>query len=153
MTSMRVPRAIAAGGLVVGVLDLADALIFFGLRGAAPMRICQSIASGLLGRAAFDGGWTTAALGVVLHFVIATLIVAVLVLAAQRLPSLARQPWIVGPIYGVVAFLVMNLVVVPLSAANGSFPQGAGLVNGILIHIFGVGVPAAFAARASSRTA
>ena len=50
----------------------------------------------------------------------------------------------------IIAFLIMNLVVVPLSAASGTFPQGAPLVNGILIHMF-VGVPAAYAARAAQR--
>jgi hypothetical protein len=151
MRPMSSGRAIALGGLAVGVLDLADALIFFGLRGAAPMRICQSIAAGLLGRAAFQGGWSTAALGVALHFLIATIIVAVLVIASRWMPPLARRPWVIGPIYGVIAFLVMNLVVVPLSAASGTFPQGAPLVNGVLIHMFGVGVPAAYAARAARR--
>jgi len=146
---MPVSRAIAAGGVVVGILDLADAFIFFGLRGVAPIRICQSIAAGLLGRSAFDGGWASALLGVALHFLIATIIVAVLVLASQRVRVLADYPWIVGPIYGIVVFLVMNLVVVPLSASSGTFPKGAPLVNGILIHMFGVGLPAAFAARAA----
>lgn len=48
-------RAIVYGGLVVGTLDILDAVIFFGLwRGVAPIRIFQSIASGLLGRAAFQ---------------------------------------------------------------------------------------------------
>lgn len=149
---MTVSRAIATGGVVVGVLDLADAFIFFGLRGASPIRICQSIAAGLLGRAAFEGGWATALLGVALHFLIATIIVAVLVVASRQLPVLARRPWIVGPIYGIVAFLVMNLVVVPLSASSGTFPRGAPLVNGILIHMFGVGLPAALAARAALRS-
>ena len=148
---MTVPRAILTGGVVVGVLDLADALIFFGFRGAAPIRICQSIAAGLLGRAAFDGGWPTALLGVALHFLIATIIVAVFVLASRQLPALTSRPWITGPLYGIAAFLVMNLVVVPLSASSGTFPKGAPLVNGILIHMFGVGLPAALAARAAAR--
>jgi hypothetical protein len=68
-------RAIAYGALVVGALDLLDALIFFRLRGAAPIRICQSIAAGLLGRAAFQGGAATAVRGVAVHFFIATCIV------------------------------------------------------------------------------
>ena len=42
-------RAILYGGLVVGTLDALDALIFFGLRGVAPIRIGQSIAAGVLG--------------------------------------------------------------------------------------------------------
>ena len=47
-------RALAAGTLAVGVLDILDAFIFFGLRGAKPIGILQSIASGVLGRAAYQ---------------------------------------------------------------------------------------------------
>jgi hypothetical protein len=50
--------------LVVGALDAIDAVVFFGLRGVTPIRIAHSIAAGLLGRAAFQGGLATAALGV-----------------------------------------------------------------------------------------
>jgi len=48
-------RAILSGGLVVGILDGLDAVIFFGLRGVRPIRIFQAIASGLLGMNLFDG--------------------------------------------------------------------------------------------------
>ena len=43
-------RALLYGALAVGVFDLLDALVFFGLRGVSPIRIPQSIAAGLLGR-------------------------------------------------------------------------------------------------------
>ena len=56
-------QAVLGGALAVGVLDLLDALIFFGARGVAPELILHSIASGLLGMAAFRGGAATAALG------------------------------------------------------------------------------------------
>ena len=85
---LTVARALAYGTLVVGVLDLTDALVFFGLRGARPIRIGQSIAAGLLGRAAFSGGWPTALLGVALHFVIALCIVTTYGLLSRRLPLL-----------------------------------------------------------------
>lgn len=49
-------RALLVGTLAVGVLDILDAIVFFALRGAQPIRILQSIAAGLLGRAAFAGG-------------------------------------------------------------------------------------------------
>ena len=47
-------RAILWGTLAVGTLDALDAIVFFGLRGVTPLRIFQSIASGLLGRAAYQ---------------------------------------------------------------------------------------------------
>lgn len=66
-SSLARPRAfgtIVYGGLAVGVLDALDAVIFFGIRnGVKPIRIFQSIASGLLGRASFSGGLKTALLG------------------------------------------------------------------------------------------
>ena len=104
--------AILWGGLTVGVLDYLDATIFYGLaRGVAPIRIPQSIASGLLGRSAYQGGMTTAALGVVLHFFIATVMAAVYVAASRKLPALVRRPVPWGMAYGVAAYFVMNYIV------------------------------------------
>jgi hypothetical protein len=136
------------GGIAVGVLDLLDAFVFYGLKGVSPIRILQSIAAGLLGRASFQGGFGAAALGLFLHFLIAFVIVAIYFAAARVIPLLTRRPFLFGPLYGLVAYGVMNYVVLPLSAAGGSHPAGAALTNGLLIHAFGVGLPAALAARA-----
>src|SRR5687767_3773239 len=111
--------AVLYGTLAVGILDLLDAFVFFGLRGAAPLRILQSIAAGLLGRAAFAGGWRTALVGGVLHFFIAFVIVVVFLLASRRLRILTRHPVAAGLIYGAAVYLVMTFVVVPASAAGG----------------------------------
>jgi len=143
-------RAIAYGTLTVGVLDALDAIVFFGLRNSVPAyRIFQAIASGLLGPASFQGGAATVALGVVCHFTVACGIVTVFVLVSTRWPALARRPFLWGPLYGIAAYLVMNLVVVPLSAAGPSRHPIAVVVNGLLIHMIGVGTPAALAARAA----
>ncbi len=144
-------RAILLGGLTVGTLDGLDAIIFFGLRnGAPPHRIFQAIAAGLLGKASFQGGLATTLLGVLLHFTIATTIVTTYVVASRRIPALTERPFLWGPPYGVAAYLVMNLVVVPLSAANGASKTIPVIVNGVLIHILGVGLPSAFFARAAA---
>jgi hypothetical protein len=145
-------RALALGTLVVGTLDILDALIFFGLRGAKPIRIFQSIAAGLLGRdAAREGGLATALLGGVLHFFIAFVIVALYFLASRRAPVLIRRPVALGISYGIVVYFVMNYVVIPLSAAGqGAFSMPV-FLNGILIHAFGVGLPAALFARAAEQ--
>jgi hypothetical protein len=142
-------RAILIGGLVVGVLDLLDAMAFFGLRGIPPGRILQSIAAGLLGPAGFGGGAGTALLGLALHFSIALTIVTTYVLASRRLPALWRHPFRWGPIYGLAVYLTMNYVVIPLSAASPRSLTFPVVVNGILIHLVGVGLPAALAARAA----
>ena len=137
-------RALLAGTLAVGILDITDAFIFFWLRsGVRPTRILQSIAAGLLGReTAVAGGLATAMLGLGLHFFIAFMIVLAYHLASRRLRALVTRPVVCGVLYGVAVYAVMNFIVLPLSAA----PAGAVLVNGVLIHIFGVGLPAALTA-------
>lgn len=149
-------RAIFLGGLVVGTLDLLDAFIFFGLRsGARPIGILHSIAAGAIGRdAARTGGMQTAALGFVLHFVVAIAITTVYVIASRFIPTLRRR-WIIGGVvFGVLAYFVMTLVVVPLSNAGPgritfALPVAPVLINGLLIHAFGVGLPAAYFAQKS----
>lgn len=144
-------RAILYGGLVVGALDLLDAFVFFGLRsGARPIGILHSIAAGAIGRdAARAGGIPTAALGVLLHFTIAFIIAATYVVASRLLPVL-RKRWVVcGVAFGVIAYFVMTFVVVPLSNAGPgritfALPVAPVLINGLAIHAFGVGMPAAF---------
>jgi hypothetical protein len=133
----------------VGVLDLADALIFFGARGVPPRAVLQSIASGLMGRAAYRGGAATAALGTLLHCGIALAVVVTYYVASRRLPELVRRPWLYGPLYGLVVYGVMNYVVLPVSAAVVGPPSLAVVINGLLIHLLGVGLPSALAARAA----
>ena len=148
--SVPASRALLYGTLAVGVLDLLDAFVFFGLRsGVRPIRILHSVASGLLGRASFTGGWRTAPLGLALQFFLAFVIVRVFLMASRRLAPLRRHAVAAGLLYGVAVYLTMTFVVVPASAAAGGVPALAVAINGVLIHMFGVGLPAALAARAA----
>jgi hypothetical protein len=145
-------QAILYGALVVGTLDALDAIVFFGLRsGARPVRIFQGIASGLLGRASFQGGLKTAALGVALHYFIAFGVVATYFLVSRRVHLLTRHPVLCGPLYGLAVFAVMNLIVLPVSKVGPPSLPVPVLVNGLLIHMFGVGLPSALFARAARR--
>lgn len=146
-------RALLLGALTVGVLDILDAFVFFGFRGVPPLRILQAIASGVVGKdAAVAGGLATAALGLVLHFFIAFLIVLVFYLVSRRVPALTRYPVVLGALYGIVVYFVMTQVVVPMSAIHAvrGLPSLPVLVNGLLIHAFGVGIPSALFARAAT---
>jgi hypothetical protein len=152
MARMTRTSAVLVGGFTVAVLDITDAFIFFGIRsGTSPERILKGIAAGFLGKAASTGGVGTAVVGAFSHLLIATMIVFVYNVASARITVLARQPFVFGPIYGVVAYVVMNRVVIPLSAiATTPHPALPVLLNGLAIHIFGVGIPAALFARAST---
>lgn len=143
-------QAVGLGALTVGLLDAIDAMVFYGLyRGVAPIRIFQSIASGLLGRASYQGGLATALLGALLHFSIAFGIVLTYYLVSRRWEFLTRTPVVAGMLYGLLVYFIMNRVVLPLSAV-GTVPFALPtLLNGIIGHALLVGLPAAFFARAA----
>jgi hypothetical protein len=131
--------------LVAGTLDITDACVYWAVtKGVSPERIFQSVASGLLGKAAFKGGAQTAALGLLLHFGIMAVMVAVYALASLRLPILTKRPVLMGVGYGLATYAVMNYVVLPLSQASHGGPFRLPVfVNGVLAHVLLVGLPIA----------
>jgi len=60
--------AVLLGGAIGGALDILFAISFAAYNGFAPVRLLQTVASGLLGVSAFAGGVPVAVLGLVLHF-------------------------------------------------------------------------------------
>ena len=143
-------RAILFGGLIGGACDITYAFVFYYLRsGITPVQILQSVASGLLGADASKGGLPTAALGAFLHFFIAITAAAVYYLASRKLHVLVRRAFLCGVLFGAVIYVFMNFVVIPLSAApfKGATPSTATWVTGLLIHMFGIGLPIALATR------
>lgn len=111
------------GGVVIGVGDTIFAtMVWFSWDSAGFTKLFQTIAVGLLGKASYDGGTGAALLGVFCHFFIATMFVLAYTLVSLRRPELLRKPFVFGPLYGVLLYLIMNLVVLPLSRV-GRFPS------------------------------
>jgi uncharacterized membrane protein YagU involved in acid resistance len=136
--------------LVVGALDITEVIVFYGLKGVAPTRILQSVATGLLGKAAFEGGIPTALLGLALHYFIAAVVVCVYFFASRRIAALRNSPILMGALYGLAVYLFMNLVVLPLSAAGPPTFRLVGVLNQLFAHIFCIGIPTALLTRAPS---
>jgi len=114
-------------GLVVGVLDglFAVGVCVTAGTGCVPIRVFWGIAAGVIGRdAALAGGLTTAALGVGLHLLIATIWATLYFLAYQRWAAVRRlveSPYgviKVAVLFGFLVYLVMDFVVLPLSHAR-----------------------------------
>jgi len=109
--------------------------------------VLQSVAGGLLGRAAAEGGLATAALGAVLHFFIALVWAAVFWLASRKLRVLVRHPVVCGLLYGAAVYFFMYFVVLPLSAV---YFKPSRELSSILLnsagHMLLVGLPIALAA-------
>jgi hypothetical protein len=140
-------HAIVWGGLICGTMDISAALIVYPLFfGVKPVRLLQGIAAGLLGMRSFSMGLPTAALGLLLQYVIAFGVATVYVTASRWLAFLLRHPIWSGVAYGVAVYFFMNRIVVRLSAAV-KYPFSFRLmVIGVVIHIFCVGLPVALAA-------
>lgn len=140
---------VLVGGLVAGTFDAIAAILTFG------WGMARGIASGLLGARAFTGGIGTWLLGLALHFFIAVSAAAIYCYSSRRLGFLREHFIVCGLFYGIAIYLVMNLVVLPLSAVP--FPIGPftvrGLYQGLLVHMIFIGLPIAASLRFLSRPA
>jgi hypothetical protein len=104
--------------------------------------VWQYIASGALGMAAFEGGFATALLGLFFHLIISFVIAGVFILSAGRIPLLRRYAIPGSLLYGFGVFIVMNMIVTPLSAAPPvPAPTLPWLIEAILEHTLLVGLP------------
>ena len=133
---------IVLGGVVAGTLDIGAAAL---INWASPALILRFVAGGLLGKTAQDGGAAIALLGYGVQIAMSLIIAAIYVGASGRLAWL-RERWIAaGLAFGVVVFLVMNFVVMPLSAlarwphftvTSFAWNMLAMLVFGVIIAFF-----------------
>ena len=132
---------IAGAALLIGTLDLIDAFVFFGYLGVPAIRVPQSIATGFLGQLAYHDGMTSAAFGLILHYLIAFAVAGTYVYISGELP-LHRKPILYGAIYGVAVYCIMTYIVIPIS---NFYPQPRFAVrpflNGIIGHILLIGIP------------
>lgn len=115
-------RGILWGGFLSGLFDLSFAIVVYGLlRDRTAISVLHSISSGLLGKAAYEGGLATAALGLVCHFVIAFGAATVFWLVSWRLRFLLDHPVVSGVLFGVAVFAFMT----PSSSRSPSFPSSS----------------------------
>ncbi|HET6851386.1 MAG TPA: hypothetical protein VFH46_03630 [Pyrinomonadaceae bacterium] len=139
--------------LIAGTLDICAAFVTAWLRaGVGPVRLLQFVASGLIGAAAFNGGAKTAILGLALHFLIATGATVVFYLASRKWLFLIEHPVNFGLLYGIVVYLFMNFVVLPLSSITPRPMTLSGFTIGILTIMFCVGLPIALIVRRFSHS-
>src|SRR3990172_3090684 len=102
-------RPIVVGGLIIGTADTVLYHWFVSsVLGGYPLTIVyQYIASGALGESAFAGGFATALLGVLFHFLISIVIAGVFILSVDRIPFLRRLAFVSALLYGFGVFIVM----------------------------------------------
>lgn len=136
-------RLSVIGGLIIG---FADVIIFHwfiqNVLGGVPLiALYQYIASGALGESAFAGGIPTALLGVLFHFIFSIVIAGVFILGVDRIPLLRRHIIPGSLLYGFGVFIVMNMIVTPLSATPPlPTPTTSELIVAIIVHILVAGL-------------
>ena len=128
-------------GLLAGSLDIfAACLQAYLMRGTSPVIVLQFIASGAFGKPAFSGGWQMALAGLLFHFIIAYSFTALYFLLYPFIRGLANHIAIAAIIYGIFIFVVMNLLVLPMTKIPSiTFKwDKAAIATGILIVAIGL---------------
>jgi hypothetical protein len=136
--------AILAGGIVAGTVDVGAASLIYLI---SPVVILRAIAAGVLGPASFGKGWESAVLGLGLQLAMSNVMAALYVLAVHWIPFF-RRAWISGGLVaGIVIFVVMNYVVVPMSAIGKAPKFTAWTFSENLLAMILFGIIIAFFAR------
>ncbi len=137
-------RGIMLGGFFAGLADFIYPSVTAVMAGNSWMRPWKGVASGLLGPGARQGGVGTALLGAALHFFICFAAAALLYVIVSRVKFVPRQWIVLGILYGVAFALVMNYVVLPLSAIGRPIYPLEGIHTTFFFHTLLVGWPTAF---------
>ena len=132
-------------GLLVGTLDILSAIIDYYLSSHKnPVVIFKYIASAAIGNSAFTGGAGIILLGLLLHYFIAFFFTIFFLWLYTQTNILPGNRLLTGIAYGTFIWIIMNLIVVPLSCAPESTFQFFKFLKSILILICMIGLPLAF---------
>lgn len=135
-------------GLLVGTLDIAAAFLYYFIKtGKNPLRVLTFIASGILGKAAYEGGNEIQLVGLVLHYIIAITFAFFFFWLFARINGLRKVSLLAGIVYGLFVWMVMNLVVVPLSNVTKQPFRWEGALINMLILIVCIGIPLSILAK------
>ena len=142
-------RTIALATLVAGTLDIVFAMMLSLIFGREIPNMLRFVASGPF-PAATGMGASGAILGLAVHFTLMAIMATVFVAVARQRPELTEKPIKWGVVYGLVTYVAMNLVVVPLRFGNWP-PKPLSIATQLFAHIVLVGIPIALITARSLR--
>ncbi len=142
------PLAFVLGtGLLVGSLDLLAACMQYYLKtGNGPTPVLKFIASGVFGADAFTGGDRMIVYGLLFHYSLAVSFTLFFFLICAVFPTLSKAKVTRGVVYGAAIWLVMNLIILPLSNTPKTSLNWIDAGTGVLILIVCIGLPLSFIA-------
>jgi uncharacterized membrane protein YagU involved in acid resistance len=136
-------KTILLAWVTAGCLDLLAAIVVYSviMQRVTTIRLLQGIARGALGNSAYEGGVGTALAGVGFHFTIAFCFTVFYFLIFPHIPFLKKQRIVSGLLYGIFAWCVMNLAVLPLLKIAPLPTKWDSIVRGVVILMFCIGLP------------
>jgi hypothetical protein len=138
-------RPIAVATAISGTLDILFAMILTVAFGRQIPGMLRFVASGPF-PAATDMGSAGAILGLVVHFALMAIMATGLMLLLRWKPERLETPFRTGLAYGVITYVVMNWLVVPLRFGTPLPPKGMAVATQLFAHIVLVGIPMAYVA-------
>ena len=139
-------KPIALATAISGSLDILFAMILTVAFGRQIPGMLRYVGSGPFPQAT-DMGTTGAVLGLVVHFALMAIMAAVLMAYLRHNPAQLANPIIVGIVYGLITYVIMNLVVVPLRFHAPLPPKTLSIATQLFAHICLVGIPMALIAK------
>jgi hypothetical protein len=135
-------QTILIAWLISGTLDILSAIVncHFSFH-IGPVRLFQFIASGAFGKQAFSGGWAMVCWGLFFHYLTAFTWTLIFFFLYPKIKWFSKNKIIAGILYGAFVWLVMNLIVAPLSSLPKQPFSLFQTILGILFLLFFIGIP------------
>lgn len=144
-------RTIAMATLVAGTLDILFAIGLTLYFGRDPLGMLRFVASGPL-PPAIEWGAAGSVLGLAVHFTLMAIMAAIFMSAIRRWPTLMSNPIGAGVAYGLLTYVAMNWIVVPVRFDVPLPPRIISIGTQLFAHIVLVGIPMALIASRDLRT-
>jgi hypothetical protein len=133
--------------LIAGSLDICLAfLMAFIKSGAGADKVLRFVASGLIGKIAFTGSDWIVLLGLLIHYMISIVFSFIFFLFYPKLRQWIKNKILIGICYGIFVWMVMNLLVLPLSKVPANVYTIGNVLIGISVLIIAIGWPLTYLA-------
>lgn len=136
-------QTILSAGLVAGCFDLLTAILVYSvaMERTTDRKLLQGIGRAAFGSNTFQDETSLALSGVGVHFFIAFSFTIFYFFLFPYLAFLRRQRIVSGLLYGIFAWCVMNLAVLPLFHVANIPNKWDSIVRGAVILMFCIGLP------------
>lgn len=132
-------RMMIRATLLAGTLDILFAMILTLWRGKQIPDMLRFVASGPFPRAT-DMGALGAVLGLLVHYTLMGIMAAAFFLWLRKQRGWAERPYLAGLVFGLVSYVVMNLVVVPIRFGTPFPPSMLAVITQLFAHVVLVGI-------------